>query len=100
MPIIELNNNNFKQKVLDKEGRIIVDFKANWCAPCQMLYTILEDLSDDFNIASVDIDEVPELGEQFKVSSIPCLILFENGKEIKRNVGIQSKKFLEKWLSK
>ena len=100
MSIATLTNTNFKKEVLDKKGRILVDFKAGWCGPCQMLSTILEDLSQEYNIASVDIDDEPDLAEEYEVNSIPCLVLFEKGKEVKRNVGIQSEKFLRKWLSK
>ena len=100
MSIKDLNSKNFKKEVLENKGRILVDFNATWCGPCQMLGITLEELSDEFNIASVDIDENPELAEEFGVRSIPCLVLFENGQEIKRNIGVQSAKFLKKWLSK
>lgn len=95
-----ITTNDFKKEVLEAKGRVLVDFNASWCGPCQMVGITLEELSDEFNIASVDIDECPELAEEYEVSTIPCLVLFEDGKEIKRNVGIQSKKYLEKWLSK
>ncbi len=100
MSIKTLTQANFEKEILNQKGRILVDFNASWCGPCQMIGITLEELSDKFSISSVDIDENPELAEKYEVSAIPCLILFEDGKEIKRNVGIQSKKFLEKWLSK
>ena len=100
MSIKTLTESDFKKEVLDQKGRILVDFNASWCGPCQMIGITLEELSDNYNIASVDIDENPELAEEYEVSTIPCLVLFEDGKEIKRNVGVQSKKYLEKWLSK
>ncbi len=100
MSIKDLNSKNFKKEVLENKGRILVDFNATWCGPCQMLGITLEELSDEFDIASVDIDENPDLAEEFGVRSIPCLVLFENGQEIKRNIGVQSSKFLKKWLSK
>ena len=100
MSIKTLTESDFKKEVLGQKGRILVDFNALWCGPCQMIGITLEELSDNYNIASVDIDENPELAEKYEVSTIPCLVLFEDGKEIKRNVGVQSKKYLEKWLSK
>ncbi len=93
-------NDDFTDEVLNQKGRVLVDFNASWCGPCQMVGVMLEELSEKFNIVSVDIDENPKLAEEYKVSSIPCLVLFENGKEIKRSIGVRSNKFLEKWLSK
>jgi thioredoxin 1 len=92
MSIKTLTETDFKKEVLDQKGRILVDFNAFWCGPCQMVGVTLEELSDNYNIMSVDIDENPELAEEYEVSTIPCLVLFEDGKEIKRNVGVQSKK--------
>ncbi len=100
MSIKTLTESDFKKEVLGQKGRILVDFNATWCGPCQMVGIILEELSDEFNIASVDVDESPDLAEEYGVSTIPCLVLFEDGKEIKRNIGVQSAKFLKKWLSK
>jgi thioredoxin 1 len=100
MTIKNITEENFETEILKASGRVLVDFNATWCGPCQMVGIILEELSDEFNIASVDVDESPNLATAYQVSTIPCLILFEDGKEIKRNVGVQSEKFLKKWLSK
>lgn len=98
MAIIETNKNNFEDEVLKSNKKVLVDFNAEWCGPCKMLKPIIEEISnenDDIKVISVNIDTEDELAEKYEVSSIPCLILFENGKEIKRNVGLISKDDIE-----
>ena len=75
--------NNFDELIQEK---ILVDFYANWCGPCKMLSPILEKL-EEVKVLKVNVDENPELARKYGVMSIPCLILFDKGKELKRNVG-------------
>lgn len=101
MALIEVNKDNFKKEVLDSEKKVLVDFNASWCGPCKMLKPILEDVSsnnDSIKIVSINIDDEDELADQYNVSSIPCLVLFDNGKEIKRNIGLISKDDIEKLI--
>ena len=98
MPILDVTKDNFEDNVLAKEGAILVDFNADWCGPCQALKPIIEELSADFPIASVNIDADPELAEKYQVSSIPCLVLFKDGTEISRKIGLHSKKSLQRFL--
>lgn len=94
MKIVEVNNNNFEKEVLNSKETVLVDFNADWCGPCRMLRPSLEELSnenDKVKIVSINIDDEYELAEQYGVQSIPCLVLFKNGKEEKRNVGLISK---------
>ena len=79
-----LKNENFNEEI-NKE-KVLVDFYANWCGPCKMLSPILEKL-EGIKVLKVNVDENTELARKYGVMSIPCLILFEKGKEIKRNVG-------------
>ena len=98
MAVITVNNNNFEEEVLKNEGKVLVDFNADWCGPCKMLGPILEEVSEtiqDTKFVSVNIDDEDELSEKYNVVSIPCLVLFENGKEIKRSVGFISKDDIE-----
>lgn len=91
MKIIEINDELFNSEVLNQE-KVLVDFYANWCGPCRMLRPILESVCEEENkkIVSINIDNNSELADKYNVSSIPCLILFEKGREVKRSVGLIS----------
>jgi len=94
MAVIEITKDNFEKEVLKSDKKVLVDFNANWCSPCQMLKPVVEEISnenDNIKVASVNIDDEDELAENYNVSSIPCLVLFENGKETNRSVGLISK---------
>lgn len=98
MKIIEIKENNFEEVL--KEGKVLVDFNATWCGPCRMLKPILEEYSETatIKVCSVDVDNNENLARTYNIYSIPCLILFENGKEIKRNVGLLSLEDLKEFV--
>lgn len=82
--VINYDGKNFEEVI---QERVLVDFYANWCGPCRMLSPILESVSDEVKILKVNIDENQDLAREYGVMSIPCVVLFEGGKEVKRNVG-------------
>ena len=94
-----INSNNFDEKI--KKDRVLVDFYATWCGPCNMLGLVLEKFDDEniVPILKLDVDEAKDVAEKYKVFTIPTLIIFENGKEIKRKVGYQSLDELRKWVN-
>ncbi len=101
MSIIEGTKDNFSEIVLKAKVPVLVDFNAVWCPPCQALHPILEEIAEnegDFKIVTVDIDEEAELAEKYGISTIPCLILFEDGAETDRRIGLQPKRRLMKML--
>lgn len=103
MAVKEATKETFDQEVLKAEGKVLVDFNADWCGPCQMLKPIIEEFAEsnpDVKIISVNIDNEEELAEQYEVSSIPCLVVFENGTEVKRKIGLLSKAKIERMLGK
>lgn len=80
-------------------GRIVVDFFATWCGPCQMLSPLLEELSGQIDIVKVDVDEASDIARKFAISSIPTLFLFENGNIVKKNVGFLNKVQLQNFIA-
>ena len=93
--IIEGNKEIFEKEVLNYDGKVLVDFNATWCGPCRMLKPVLDEIAKDKKIIAIDVDQNEELAITYGIQSIPCLILFENGKEIKRSVGLIPKADIE-----
>ena len=91
-----LEKENDFEKEISKE-MVLVDFYADWCGPCKMMGKVLEEMAD-IDILKVNVDNFPNIAIDFKVMSIPTLIIFENGKEVKKNIGMMSKNDLESWL--
>jgi thioredoxin 1 len=100
--IKELNDMNFQPQV--KTGVTLVDFWASWCMPCKMMAPVLnetaEELGNTAKIGKLDVDSNRAASAKYGVRSIPTLILFKNGKEINRFVGVKTKDFLLKEISK
>ena len=82
------------------EVRVLVDFFATWCGPCKMLSLIIDkfDKKNIMPVIEVDVDLCEEISQEFKIFSVPTLIIFENGKELKRKTGYMSLEELEKWV--
>lgn len=97
MEIIHLSDNNFKELV-SKEKKVLVDFYATWCGPCKMLGPVLEKVDSDIKVIKVDTDNFEDLAREYGVMSIPTLVILENGKEVKRNIGFIDKTRLEEFL--
>ena len=95
MEIIHLTNEKFKELIKEKT---LVDFYANWCGPCKMLAPELEKVESSVKVVKVDVDEFENLAKEYGVMSIPTLILFENGKEIKRNIGFIDRDRIQKFI--
>lgn len=95
MEIIHLEKENFNELIND---RVLVDFYANWCGPCKMLSTVLEKVESNIKVIKIDTDKFGYLAREYGVMSIPTLILFDSGKEVKRNIGFIDKNRLEEFL--
>ena len=88
MALFHANEDNFKELVLESSEPVLVDFWATWCAPCQMLAPVLEELAAQVKVVKVDVDENPQLAMAFQVSSIPTVVSFRDGKALKKSVGV------------
>jgi len=94
MSVLHLTKENFEQEVLQAKEPVLVDFWASWCGPCQMVGPVVEEVAGevtDAKICKVNVDEQPELARQFRVMSIPTLMVFKDGQAVKREVGAKSK---------
>ena len=94
MSAIHINSENYQNEVLNSEKKVLLDFWAPWCGPCQMVLPIIEEISaerTDIKVGKINVDENIELAKQFKVMSIPTLVVMENGQMVKRVVGARSK---------
>ncbi len=90
MSAIHVNKNNFQEEVLNSDKPVLVDFWAPWCGPCRMVLPIIEEIAeenDDIKVAKINVDEEPELANQFGVMTIPTLYVFKNGQAVNHRSG-------------
>jgi thioredoxin 1 len=98
---LEVTETNFQEAVLDSEGKVIVDFWAEWCGPCHAVAPVLDriaDERDDIKIVKVNVDHEQGLAQRYGVSSIPLMVLFENGEPQASAIGALPKSALERAL--
>lgn len=92
---------NFQTEI--KNGVVLVDFYADWCGPCRMLTPVLEKLAKELapgvTIAKLDIDEAQDIASSFEVTSVPTLILFRQGKEVGRLIGLRDADSIKEFIS-
>ena len=95
--MIKLDKNNFKEEVLDSKEPVVVDFWAEWCMPCKLLGPIIEELSKEMKgikFAKLNVDENQDIAQMFFIQGIPTVIVFNNGEEAGRIVGLRDKETL------
>ena len=78
----------------------VLRFTAPWCKPCKTLAQQIDEMGLSESVTVVDIDEQPQLAQQYGVKSVPTLVAFDDGKEVKRLVGVKTKDFLMDWFPK
>lgn len=102
--ILHLKGDTFDKEVMESKIPVIVDFWASWCHPCMMVAPILEELSMNYagrvKVAKVEVDEAAEISSRFNVMNIPTLIIFSDGKEMDRIIGVNSKDEITRRLEK
>ena len=94
MAVINLTRDNFEAEVTEFKGTVLVDFWASWCMPCKMLSPVVDEVAEEVTsakVAKVNVEEQQSLAARFNVMSIPTLIVFKDGKEVRRSVGVMPK---------
>ncbi len=94
MSIHHISKDNFQSEVLNAESKVLLDFWASWCGPCRMIGPILEEIAaerPDIKVCKINVDEEMELASQFRVASIPMLVVMEKGKIVSQSVGARPK---------
>ena len=94
MSVLKITSKNFQDEVLNSDKITIVDFYADWCGPCKMMAPIIDKIAEennDIKVGKLNVDEAGDIAGQFNIMSIPTIVVFKNGKEFKRFVGVTSK---------
>ena len=94
MSAININKENFQNEVMNSDKPVLLDFWAPWCGPCRMVIPIVEEIAEeraDIKVGKVNVDEQRELAKQFRVMSIPTLVVIKNGEVINRSMGAKPK---------
>ncbi len=101
MSVVKITKENFDEMVLKAEGKVLLDFWATWCGPCQMIAPAIEEIAQEnehITVGKIDVDEERELAIQFGISSIPTLVLMENGQKTAQLLGYRPKADILKQL--
>ena len=104
MAEVIVTEQNFEQEVLNSDIPVLVDFWATWCGPCRMVAPIVEEIANQYAdkvvVAKVDVDEMGELAQRYRIMNIPTLMLFKQGQLVDKAIGARPKAALEQMLNK
>lgn len=101
MSVHYINENNFEAEVLKSDKVVLLDFFAQWCGPCKMIAPTLEEIAaenEHIKVCKIDVDEAPDLARQFKVTSIPLLVVMKNGQILEQALGARPKDAILKMI--
>jgi thioredoxin 1 len=96
--ITDVTDNNFQAEVLENDTPVLVDFWAPWCGPCRLVAPVMEEIAaerEDLRVVKLNTDDNQETAVQYQIISIPTMILFRNGQEVHRVIGVRRRKELE-----
>lgn len=94
MSALIITKENFQEEVMNSDKPVLLDFWASWCGPCRMVVPIVEEIAEertDIKVGKVNVDEQPDLASNFRIASIPTLIVMKNGQIAAQSVGAKSK---------
>ncbi len=97
MAELNITKDNFQKEVLESDKPVIVDFWATWCGPCRMLGPVVEEIAEEhpeIKVCKVNVDDEPDLAQEYGVMSIPFVVSFKNGQVYKSSIGVQPKEAL------
>lgn len=101
MAVLNVTAANFEKEVLQAKQTVLVDFWASWCGPCKMVAPVIDQIAaehEDIKVCKVNVDEEASLAMDYKVMSIPTLIVFKDGQAANQSIGVQSKSDIEGML--
>jgi len=102
--VTKITDANFKTEVLDSTTPVLVDFSANWCGPCRAIAPIIDEVAEEYSgkvkFGKLDVDENQETAQQYKVFSIPTLLIFKDGQVVGQSVGLVPKKKIIELISR
>ena len=94
MAALKITKDNFQTEVMEAKGTVLLDFWASWCGPCKMIGPIIDQIADertDIKVGKINVDEEQELAVQFKVMSIPTLVVIKDGQVVNQSLGAKPK---------
>ena len=94
MKVEKISSKEFPVEVLQAREPVLIDFYADWCGPCKMLSPIIDEVAqenDDIKVVKVNVDESSDIALEYKVMSIPTLVVIKNGQEVARSIGVIDK---------
>ena len=101
MKVLHVNKDNFHKEVLNSEKPVLLDFFASWCGPCRMVGPILDEIAEereDIKVCKINVDEQTELASQYRIMTIPTLMVIRDGKVIQQRSGAFPKAQILAWL--